>query len=48
MPTVTMPVPPILNLPFVTFLLAILVNIIILAIYYFIVPRLQNMATKNI
>ena len=48
MPTVTMPVPTILNVPFITFLIAVITNIILLTAYYFVVPRLQNRAAKNV
>ena len=48
MSTVEMPVPPMLNLPFITFIATIITNSIIIAAYYLVVSRLQKWATKNV
>ena len=48
MATVMMPVPPILNLPFIIFCVIIITNGVMLAAYFFVIPRLQKWATKNV
>lgn len=47
LPTVEMPLPLVLNLPFIMFCVIIATNSVMLATYYYIVPRLQRWATKS-
>ena len=48
MPTVTMIVPPMLNLPFIIFCVIIATNCILLATYFFVIPRLKRWASESI
>ena len=48
MPTVLMPVPRMLNLPFIIFCVIIVTNCVVLATYFFVIPRLQRLASKDI
>ena len=48
MPTVAMPVPRMLNLPFIIFWIIIVTNCVMLATYYYVIPRLQRWATESV
>jgi len=47
MPTVLMPVPPMLNLPFIIFCIILAINCIMLVTYY-VIPRLGRRAAESI
>ena len=48
LPTVLMPVQPLLNLPFIIFSVIIVTNCVMLATYYYVIPRLQRWATESV
>ena len=48
MSTVLMPVPPMLNLPFIIFLASLIINFFILGTYFLVIPRLKKWANKDI
>jgi hypothetical protein len=48
MSTVTMPVPPMLNLPFIIFLVTIVTNLVLLVAYFVVIPLLQKWASTNV
>jgi hypothetical protein len=48
LPTVMMPVPPMLNLPFIIFLVSIITNLVLLLGYFVVIPLLQRWANKEI
>ncbi|MDG6221730.1 MAG: hypothetical protein QCH99_00520 [Candidatus Bathyarchaeota archaeon] len=48
LPTVMMPVPPMLNLPFIIFLASIITNLVLLLAYFVVIPLLQRWANKEI
>ncbi len=48
LPTVEMPVPRMLNLPFIIFWVIIVTNCVMLTTYVFVVPRLQRWASKDV
>ena len=48
LPTVMMPVPPMLNLPFIMFCIILVTNCVMLITYFFVYPRLQRWASKDV
>lgn len=48
MPTVMMPVPKMLNLPFITFLIIIVTNLIMLTTYFLVKNKIQKKSSKDV
>jgi hypothetical protein len=48
MSTVAMPVPPMLNLPFIIFFVTIITNLVLLAAYFVVIPLLQKWTSKDV
>ena len=48
MPTVMMPVPKMLNLPFITFLIIIVTNLIMLTTYFLVKNKKQKKSSKDV
>ena len=48
MSTVEMPVPPMLNLPFIIFVATIITNIVLLVAYFVVIPLMQKWASENV
>jgi len=48
LPTVEMPVPKMLNLPFIVFCISLITNCVIIVTYFLVIPRLQKWASKDV
>ena len=48
MSTVAMPIPPMLNLPFIVFLVTVVTNLVLLVAYFVVIPLLQKRSSKHV